>query len=329
MPSSICPSPIRAVGVAVGVVVGLTLGAVPRAGAALVVAIAGAPAPAPDIQKGVAIGTDGDACAFTEVNLDPNNKKKDPATQHLFRIRAKIPPPELAGLLDGIGHKDAPKDPPTVKTAISESEKSSGGRDNKARAVADFTSIDGDEDGDADKADQLASATVEQSNLKTRAAAKVRDPFVINPGAYDYSPLISALSLTVEDDAGGRAVGFVGFTVESDLVPDRELWSLSVTLRGGGSPEVRFESHPLLGLDDGAVRSDLSAALDTSAPGTARLTGPYTLFRSRLSSEAAFELEQFVEAGGAAAVPEPASAVLGLAGVAVAVGYRRTRRADG
>ena len=280
---------------------------------------------APNV-KTVDVGTDGDACAWSVVAGLSHNKAKVPATECTFRLTTAQKPDHLRGVnLSGIGHKNVPKEPPNSYSAVSESERTSDGKTDNARAVASLDSFDTSQppNGTADKASLLAKVTITRNGqFFSDAASRVRDPFIIAAGTHDYAPEITALVLTATGDGNG-IVG-VGFSGSSSSADPTLLWDLWLSLGTGEPFDLDFKSAPILGLDDATVESNLVASLDFSVPGTVRLLAPHTLFHARLTSAEPFALENVMEAAGSAAAPEPSTLFL-FASVAAGLFFSRRR----
>jgi hypothetical protein len=194
-------------------------------------------------------------------------------------------------------------------------------------------------DAQVGKAAALTADAVVQNAVKGYAAAFANDPYLVDPGGYDLSPVLDGsllMSTNVSDPTSSAALVFLG---QSQGLGDNNatLWSLTISLLGSSAtPTVGFSSAPILGLNDVSIRDGIVAALDTSVAGQVTFLSKYTstgytLFSTTLSSSGPFQFGETFEtdATNNFPVPEPSTFVLsggGLAILAAAAGITRIKR---
>jgi hypothetical protein len=189
-----------------------------------------------------------------------------------------------------------------------------------------------------------AEASVDK-RFKGYAAGYANDPYLVAQGTYPILPVLDGgllLQTNPSDPTSEAAILFSAQSVGLGAA-NANLWTLGITEVGTLSPVVSFTSAPILGLDDGAVKTMLQSALDISTPGTVLFkpsyqTSGYTLFSTTLSAGNDFQFGDTFEADAtnnfasapppptAAAVPEPATATLLGAGTLTLLGYGWRRR---
>lgn len=165
-----------------------------------------------------------------------------------------------------------------------------------------------------------ATATV-AAGTTGRAAAEAIDPITVPPGLYSYSFFINAI--TLEAGAVGDFAGITFFATDSRFADP--LWALGVFVEGPLNSKsdlhLAFQSQSALSmdgsgtpLDDGAIESQVLTAF-TVSNGVAQLTAR-PLFSGFYSVDTTIQFSDGANAG-AEHVPEPATAALVWAGLAL------------
>ncbi len=161
-------------------------------------------------------------------------------------------------------------------------------------------------------------ATAEVVGRSGRAFGLGADPMFFSAGALQVTDLLDNLELTT---LGAESVAGYHMTMSSDVPGYEDLYAMQVLLEDGASPQVFFESNPLIGLDDDSIIAAIEANM-TFDSGMYFLDSPLSISFELPDTGQDFSIE-FSSATFAATVPAPAtSLLLSVGGVLV---FRRHR----